>query len=225
MSAGTLVVNGNQSAATGAVTVASGATLGGSGTVSGAVTVSAGGAIRGDSGTGTGALRVNNAVTLTGAASNGAALQAQVTATGATAVASKLDLTGGAGNLSLDPTNVGKVRIDLKSSGWLSGQQYTVTLATVGTGQIRNNGVQVTSGSVIPQAEYDLVSDFGTGFLPDYALSVNGSNLNLTFTPVPEPTGIAAVAAGLLSFRAVVRRWRRSPPTPSGRCTSTGTGS
>jgi len=37
--AGTLLINGNQSAATGAVTVASGATLGGSGTTGGAVTV------------------------------------------------------------------------------------------------------------------------------------------------------------------------------------------
>jgi len=39
VSAGTLLVNGNQSGATGAVTVASGATLGGSGTIGGAVTV------------------------------------------------------------------------------------------------------------------------------------------------------------------------------------------
>jgi autotransporter-associated beta strand protein len=39
VSAGTLLVNGNQSGATGAVTVAAGATLGGSGTIGGAVTV------------------------------------------------------------------------------------------------------------------------------------------------------------------------------------------
>ena len=37
--AGTLIINGNQAAATGAVTVANGATLGGSGTIGGAVTV------------------------------------------------------------------------------------------------------------------------------------------------------------------------------------------
>ena len=40
VSAGTLLVNGDQSGATGAVTVAAGATLGGSGTIGGAVTVS-----------------------------------------------------------------------------------------------------------------------------------------------------------------------------------------
>lgn len=43
VSAGTLLVNGNQSAATGATTVASGATLGGSGTIGGDVTVHDGG--------------------------------------------------------------------------------------------------------------------------------------------------------------------------------------
>ena len=39
VSAGTLIINGNQAAATGAVTVANGATLGGSGVIGGAVTV------------------------------------------------------------------------------------------------------------------------------------------------------------------------------------------
>jgi fibronectin-binding autotransporter adhesin len=43
INAGTLLVNGDQSAATGAVTVANGATLGGSGTLGGAVTVENGG--------------------------------------------------------------------------------------------------------------------------------------------------------------------------------------
>lgn len=43
VSAGTLLVNGNQSAATGATTVASGATLGGAGTIGGDVTVRDGG--------------------------------------------------------------------------------------------------------------------------------------------------------------------------------------
>ena len=43
VSAGKLFINGNQSTATGAVTVASGATLGGSGTIGGAVTIQNGG--------------------------------------------------------------------------------------------------------------------------------------------------------------------------------------
>ncbi|HUG09964.1 MAG TPA: autotransporter-associated beta strand repeat-containing protein, partial [Opitutaceae bacterium] len=50
VSAGTLTINGNQSAATGAVTVASGATLGGTGTLGGAVTVHEGGTLTGKSG-------------------------------------------------------------------------------------------------------------------------------------------------------------------------------
>jgi autotransporter-associated beta strand protein len=42
VSTGTLLINGNQSSATGAVTVASGATLGGNGTIGGATTISGG---------------------------------------------------------------------------------------------------------------------------------------------------------------------------------------
>ena len=45
VSAGKLLVNGNQAAATGAVSVASGATLGGSGTLGGTVTVNSGGTL------------------------------------------------------------------------------------------------------------------------------------------------------------------------------------
>ncbi len=50
VNAGTLLINGNQSAATGAVTVASGATLGGSGQTGGVVSVQSGGTLRGQSG-------------------------------------------------------------------------------------------------------------------------------------------------------------------------------
>jgi fibronectin-binding autotransporter adhesin len=45
VSAGTLLINGNQSSATGAVTVASGATLGGTGTIGGAITIQNGGTL------------------------------------------------------------------------------------------------------------------------------------------------------------------------------------
>lgn len=61
--AGTLLVNGNQSAATGATTVASGATLGGSGTIGGDVTVHDGGILSPGS-TGPGTLAINGALNL-----------------------------------------------------------------------------------------------------------------------------------------------------------------
>ena len=62
VSAGTLLVNGNQSAATGAVTVSSNATLGGTGIIGGAVTVSVSGTIA--PGTSIGRLTLNSNLTL-----------------------------------------------------------------------------------------------------------------------------------------------------------------
>lgn len=63
VSAGTLLVNGNQAAATGATTVFSGATLGGIGTIGGDVTVNDNG-ILAPGNTGPGALAINGALNL-----------------------------------------------------------------------------------------------------------------------------------------------------------------
>lgn len=63
VSAGTLLVNGNQSGATGATTVRSAATLGGSGTIGGDVTVNDGGILSPGS-TGPGTLAINGALNL-----------------------------------------------------------------------------------------------------------------------------------------------------------------
>lgn len=60
--AGTLLVNGNNSSATGAVTVASGATLGGSGTIGGATTIQSGGTLA--AGNSPGVLTFNDDLTL-----------------------------------------------------------------------------------------------------------------------------------------------------------------
>ncbi|RVI65210.1 autotransporter outer membrane beta-barrel domain-containing protein [Sinorhizobium meliloti] len=65
VSAGTLLVNGNQSAATGTTSVASGATLGGTGTIGGNVSVSDGGTLSaGAAGNAPGELTINGALTL-----------------------------------------------------------------------------------------------------------------------------------------------------------------
>ncbi len=60
ISAGTLLINGNNSAATGAISVASGATLGGSGSLGGALNVADGGILA--PGTGSGTLTTNTSV-------------------------------------------------------------------------------------------------------------------------------------------------------------------
>jgi autotransporter-associated beta strand protein len=77
VNAGTLLVNGNNSSASGAITVADTATLGGTGTLGGATTVQSGGTIRGDTGTGTGTLTTTN-VTI----NNGGNLFANIAASG-----------------------------------------------------------------------------------------------------------------------------------------------
>ncbi len=64
VSAGTLLINGNQTAATGMTTVNSGAFLGGNGTIGGAVTISAGGTL--SPGNSPGLLTINGPLTLAG---------------------------------------------------------------------------------------------------------------------------------------------------------------
>ena len=65
VSAGKLLINGDQSVATGAMTVASGATIGGSGIIGAATTVTSGAFLRpGATETGTGLLTFNSSVTL-----------------------------------------------------------------------------------------------------------------------------------------------------------------
>ncbi|WP_294062682.1 autotransporter-associated beta strand repeat-containing protein [Sphingomonas sp.] len=64
VSAGTLLVNGNQSAATGLTTVASGATIGGVGTIGGNVTIADGGILA--PGTSPGTLTINGNLSLSG---------------------------------------------------------------------------------------------------------------------------------------------------------------
>ena len=63
VNAGTLLVNGNQSGATGLTTIASGATLGGAGTIGGNVTIANGGILSAGSG-GVGALSINGNLAL-----------------------------------------------------------------------------------------------------------------------------------------------------------------
>ncbi len=97
VNAGTLLVNGNQSAATGLTSVASGATLGGSGTIGGDVFVANGGTL--SPGNSVGTLTINGNLALSG----GSALAYEFGA--ANAVGSPLnDVVNIGGNLTLDGT-------------------------------------------------------------------------------------------------------------------------
>ena len=94
VSAGTLLINGDQHTATGAVTVASGATLGGTGTLGGATTIN--GILSPGSG-GIGTLNIAANVTWAGAASAGSTTD-WVFDLGASSAADQLAITGNFNN-------------------------------------------------------------------------------------------------------------------------------
>jgi autotransporter-associated beta strand protein len=182
---GTLLINGDQSAATGAVSVNnSGTTLGGTGTIGGAITVNSGAYLRGGTGgSATGTLTLANNVTLT----SGSIIELALGPLGAH---STLASTGG--GISFDPTQAFHF-IDL---GALPGAYDNII-----TGLASDPG---TEGSwTITNA----------GWLGIF--SFDGSNIDLTLTavvPVPEPStwiggGLACLTIAF-SQRWRFRRWR-----------------
>ncbi len=115
VNAGTLLVNGNQSAATGLLTVASGATLGGSGTIGGSVNVLNGGIIA--PGNSPGTLNINGDLSLAG----GSVLNFEF---------GQADVAGGplndlidvGGDLTLD----GTINVNVSAGGNFGGGLYRV---------------------------------------------------------------------------------------------------
>jgi fibronectin-binding autotransporter adhesin len=131
--AGTLLVDGNQSAATGLTTVQSGATLGGNGTLGGDVVVASGGALNpGDMGA-VGALTVNGNLTL----NSGAALNYQFGRANTPGGALN-DLTTVNGNLTLG----GALNVSTTSGGSFGPGVYRVFNYA---GTLTNNGLSIGS--------------------------------------------------------------------------------
>lgn len=221
VNAGTLLVNGNQSSATGALSVESGGLLGGTGTLGGATTVKSGGGIRGDSGTGTGALAVGN-VTIT----NGGNLLSSLSSvdTNGSGTSSKLNV--GSNLLNLETGSVLKLSKDANFSGTTGG---TFTLATISSG----GGFQLDSTTRADGYEFgSYVKGSGASgavTIDPTALSLttgdklslqrSGNDLVLVFTPVPEPASLLAACGLAAGGVALVRRLRRKAtpadlPTP-----------
>lgn len=160
---GTLAVNGNQSAATGATTVRSGATLAGAGTLGGAVTVQNGGILSPGQG-GTGTLTMG-ALTLDA----GAALHVDLGARGI--VGGPLnDLVTVNGNLSLD----GTVNVMQTPGGYFDPGLYRLINYT---GTLANNGMDV--GTLPPSASAGSVSVLTS--IPNQVNLVNTSGMTLRF--------------------------------------------
>jgi fibronectin-binding autotransporter adhesin len=204
---GSLIINGNQSSATGALTVASGATLGGSGTIGGATTISG---IH-SPGNSPGVQTFNNGLTYSngstfvwelitnGSADRGTAFDG-VNVSGGT-----LTINGGVTN-SLVFNGAGST-VSWSDAFWASNQQWLVfsnassptTLSTnvfdtinVGLDSISQSLTSVRSGS-----------SFSWGTI--------GSNVYLTYA-IPEPSTYALLALAAAALGVCVRRRRDNRP-------------
>ena len=161
VNAGTLLVNGNQSGATGLTSVASGATLGGAGTIGGNVTIADGGALAAGS-NGVGTLAVNGNLSL------GNTSQLNFEFGQANVPGGPLnDLVNVGGNLTLD----GVVNVTQTAGGSFGPGVYR--LFNYG-GALTNNGLTVGSVPVGTQA-------FVQTALANQVNLVNTAGLTLNF--------------------------------------------
>jgi len=194
VSGGTLLINGNQSAATGAVSVASTATLGGSGTIGGATTIANGAFLA--PGNSPGMLTFGSSLTLN--------------ATSTTTM--ELAGNGGVAGTDFDKIVVpgaiafnGTLNI-VSFGGYDLNQTATYDLFDFGssTGNFANVSVAATA----------LTNDSGvwTGSTLDGTVNYSFSQANgiLSVSAIPEPSTYAALAGlGILGF-AIYRRRKTS---------------
>lgn len=187
--AGKLVVNGTLGS--GAVAVASAATLGGSGVIGGAVTVLGGGIVA--PGNSPGTLTVNNAFVLAGTSLLSYELNAQDTTVGG----GINDLIAGVTNLTLDGT------LDIAGSGnWTTVADQTKWRLFNYSGTLTDNGLSIGTAPTLAG---------GQSFLIDTATL---GQVNLVIVPEPSTLAmlVAVAAAGLTACRG---SRRRSSPAPS----------
>jgi autotransporter-associated beta strand protein len=203
VTAGTLSITGNNSLATGAVNVLTGTTLGGIGTVGGAITVQSGGTLRGDTDTGTGTLTVQSVTISTGgnllATIGASGTNSSISLGGQTLdflASSKIQprtITGFDRAVSgswIILSNVGTLRIDGVTQGDRVFAEYIH--ATPSTGPVL---VDIT----------ELNASLQTGDL--FWVTKSGTNITLNYGPVPEPVTVLSVAA--LGLGAVLGLRRR----------------
>ena len=174
--AGTLLVDGNQSGATGVTTVQNGATLGGTGTLGGNVTVANGGALNpGDTGT-VGTLAVNGNLAL----NNGAVLNYQFGQAN-TPGGPLNDLTNVGGNLTLG----GTLNISATSGGSFGPGVYRIISYS---GALTNNGLSIGSA---PAGTYYVQTS-----IANQVNLVNSTGLTLNFWDGPGHSNDGAIQGG-----------------------------
>ena len=173
---------------TGALTIESGASLYGTGTIGGATTILLGGALgSGGSGNAGGNLTFTNGLTL----NNGAVFNFQLGTT-----SDKYTLTGGT---LTGASTLGSLTINLTAGAGFGAGVYTL--------------FDFSSGSVTTSS-FD-VSDFAFGTTISgfsYSLASTGNLLQLTASAIPEPSTYAAIAGAAMLGLAVWRRSKQNRP-------------
>jgi autotransporter-associated beta strand protein len=208
VNAGTLRLDGSVA---GAATVAAGAAITGGGTVGGALTLASGATLNPGPAPGVGTLTVGGTTTINGG--TGSTWVIEFDGNGSTfpppanTPNDRLALTGAGSNLNLVADAANKLTFILTAVEGFSPAQnvpLSYTIATVdAAASIQSNG----SAFAFDPAAYTFVTS-GTGFLgaTDFQLAVSGSNLVLTFTPVPEPGLVLAISAAVLGLAAWANR-------------------
>ncbi len=209
---GTLSINGNNSSATGAITVNSGGQLSGTGTVGGAITVNTGGTLQ--AGNSIGTLVVNNNVTI----NSGGILRSEL---GASNTSDRINLSNASNVLALNNGTV----IGLTAAGFTGGSSSATFLLADLNGTASNlltvNGANVAADTTIATftssggnngTDDNANLSFaltGFAFTSGQALQLRRDtvgDLVLVFVPVPEP---ALLFGGAVAMLAAVGYWRK----------------
>jgi fibronectin-binding autotransporter adhesin len=181
VSVGALLVNGNQSSASGAVSVASGATLGGSGTLGGAVSILAGGIVA--PGNSPGTLTVNNTFTLAGAS----ILNFELNAADTTVGGGINDLITGVTDLTLDGI------LNLSGAGdWTTVADNTSWRLFNYTGTLSGGGLTLGSTPTLADGRSFQIDTSTTG--------------QVNVVVVPEPSAVLLALGGVAYLIGSARR-------------------
>jgi PEP-CTERM motif len=196
VSTGTLFINGNNAGATGAVSVAAGATLGGGGTVGGATTFNGASFLTvGSTGTNVGTLSFNNGLSLSSTAST------------------SLDVTGTTRGTGYDGINVtgsttygGGLSVSFSGSLAVAGQDYDLfNLGTAPSGSF--SSISITGLHTLSLTNNSGVWT-GDDLTNNLTFTFTDSTGNLFISAIPEPSSVAALA-GLAAVGMVALRRRR----------------
>ena len=201
VSAGALLINGDQSAATGAVSVVSGATLGGTGTIGGLTTLASGATL--SPGASPGNLTFSQSLSFTSGANYNWQM---LSATGTAGATTAWDLVTVSGSLSIDSTSADPFKINLwtlsgtgpdvngNAANFNSSLDYTWKIATA-TGGIA--GFDATKFQIVTTATNGtggFSNSYGSG---TFSIAQSGNDLNLVFTHGAAPSVITInVASG-----------------------------